>query len=517
MEDSSEGDTNASKRIKLDQSPTQTKDSSTPGRTDDLTSHSSDDADMDNDTSSQGGRKSKLFNAPKRPKTAYMIFLENSKAPFFEKNPKATFNEYQKYAGQLWRSFSQEEKMPWIQSEIESRKEFFKEIQDLQTTFGLTKEQSREVFTPLAPRDHSSSTPKTAFPLYVQAMKSKFHAQNPGMSYNELQKELSKEWRAMTAADKQVWIDMAKRGQKSQHAGSSGGGGGKSSASKKGVMLPRGPRSAYTLFYQCARKQLSEERPELSFREFPTICSQLWRNMADEEKQLWQADATQDRERYEKELLDMASKQSIYSSHASDDDKGVNHAPEAQSSSSIDIKHHTDRGGGSDFNRAYRDRSSSSTWQDIGMWPDDQHGTLGGGVATASNSRKRKNYDHEPFSPLLDDNHMDFPLHSDLGSGPSDLPPLSLSLRPYSGRESGGDGKHDEHSNHSHYGDSFDDLATMGHSIFDLGVEDDSHIHHDMFPASSSAPSSTKSNDGLSNFLGFQHDDIFGHESSLFN
>lgn len=58
---------------------------------------------------------------------------------------------------------------PWIQSEIESRKEFFKEIQDLQTTFGLTKEQSCEVVTPQGHRDHSSSaTPKTAFPLYVQ-------------------------------------------------------------------------------------------------------------------------------------------------------------------------------------------------------------------------------------------------------------------------------------------------------------------------------------------------------------
>jgi hypothetical protein len=58
---------------------------------------------------------------------------------------------------------------PWIQSEIDSRKEFFKEIQDLQTTFGLTKAQSREVSTPQTHRElNSSATPKTAFPLYVQ-------------------------------------------------------------------------------------------------------------------------------------------------------------------------------------------------------------------------------------------------------------------------------------------------------------------------------------------------------------
>lgn len=84
---------------------------STPGRTDDLTSHSSDEADVDIDNSHCPKSKSKLFNAPKRPKTAYMIFLEKSKATYFDKYPKATFNEYQKHAGQLWRSFTQDEKM----------------------------------------------------------------------------------------------------------------------------------------------------------------------------------------------------------------------------------------------------------------------------------------------------------------------------------------------------------------------------------------------------------------------
>jgi hypothetical protein len=83
---------------------------SNPGRTDDLTSHSSDDFDSTDMSGSAKSAKSKVFNAPKRPRTAYMIFLENSKAPFFDKNPKATFNEYQKYAGQLWRSFTQDEK-----------------------------------------------------------------------------------------------------------------------------------------------------------------------------------------------------------------------------------------------------------------------------------------------------------------------------------------------------------------------------------------------------------------------
>lgn len=266
-------------------------------------------------------------------------------------------------------------------------------------------------------------------------MKGKLHAQNPGMSYNDLQKELSKEWRTMSTEDKQVWIDMAKDGQKSQRIPGSSG---KATAGlKKGVMLPRGPRSAYTLFYQCARKQLSEERPELSFREFPTICSQLWRNMPEEEKVLWQADAAHDRERYEKELLDMASKQSIFHSRSRGD---------SESSSAQETQYRANapsRGGGSsrsghskrnalknDINEddlrlnafwmgSPRDRSSSHNWPDIDIWQPiaSTSSSSNSGVAPSS-SRKRKNSDHFDEFLLQDrpDDDVGSPLqmHSEL-------------------------------------------------------------------------------------------------------
>ena len=104
----------AAKRVKLNEISAEKgvgNKGTAPGRTDDLTSHSSDEADLDNSHSHGAKSKVKSFNAPKRPKTAYMIFLEKSKALYFDKNPNATFNEYQKYAGQLWRSFTQDEKM----------------------------------------------------------------------------------------------------------------------------------------------------------------------------------------------------------------------------------------------------------------------------------------------------------------------------------------------------------------------------------------------------------------------
>jgi hypothetical protein len=378
-------------------------------------------------------------------------------------------------------------------------------------------------------------------------MKGKLHAQNPGMSYNELQKELSKEWRTMSADDKQVWIDMARDGHKTHRIpGSSGK---SSAASKKGVMLPRGPRSAYTLFYQCARKQLSEERPELSFREFPTICSQLWRNMPEEEKVLWQADAAHDRERYEKELLDMASKQSAGAPSRGRVSDSEWSSQEPQSRSSTPKSGGSGRSGNSKRNASKnvvnddlgalfvtspRDRSASSTWADIDIWQPLGMSTSKG-VASAG-SRKRKNSELvEGFSPLSPEKHSDdgdspLQLHSEL-SGKfghftlfiisvdrlvvgNDLPPLSLSLgRIYR------DQSHESKEDHSaEYVDTFDDLAAEGHNIFDIcGDDEDSHLHHDPLFFPIGHPSSSKSNDGMNSFLGFHHDDIFGHESSYFS
>ena len=68
-------------------------------------------------------------------------------------------------------------------------------------------------------------------------------------------------------------------------------------------------RSAYNLFYQCARKQLLLEFNELSGKDIPSICSELWRNLPASERALWQADAENDRLRYQRECLQLTQQE----------------------------------------------------------------------------------------------------------------------------------------------------------------------------------------------------------------
>ncbi len=47
----------------------------------------------------------------KRPRTAYIIYLEDAKLDYFSRYPNATYNEYQKWAGKEWKSMSKQQKM----------------------------------------------------------------------------------------------------------------------------------------------------------------------------------------------------------------------------------------------------------------------------------------------------------------------------------------------------------------------------------------------------------------------
>ena len=240
-------------------------------------------------------------NQIKRPRTAYIIFLDQMKAQYFEQCPSATYNDYQKYAGQLWKSLSHEEKEPWFRAEEQTRREFYEEMHQLQHAIAEKHDNKS---------NGKTACPKSAFPSFVEAMRGQILLENPNYNYNQVQKELSSTWKNMSSEEKQVWVSMEGTMEEVpavEYADDKL----RPKRKKKEMQLPRGPRSAYTLFYQCARKQLASERPDLSFREFPTVCSQLWREMDPSERALWQQDAIKDRERYDRELLELAQKQRI--------------------------------------------------------------------------------------------------------------------------------------------------------------------------------------------------------------
>lgn len=325
-------------------------------------------------------------SGPKRPRTAYIIFLEYFRQSYNEKFPNASFNDCQKFAGKKWRSLSEEDKRPWKEQERISQKDFIHKMHGLQSSFGLLKgnpiaesfarsssssslsneaapsislsvfpddsfsgqlthrdglqpqqysvhhlqQQPAEPFdfsllqtatSTIHPTNNSVAShqskmklimnasqsnklndlikaPKNAFSIFVHAMREECQQNDPNLTYaapdpdgykllidllispiqslthlfvcacvcvcpldvcsspvcryNEIQKQLSVQWRLMSQADKRVWIDKSSeiKKQLSKHNEEIAAQGldqirarkGEVRRVKKGIALPKGPR-----------------------------------------------------------------------------------------------------------------------------------------------------------------------------------------------------------------------------------------------------------------------------------
>eukprot|EP00908_Phaeocystis_cordata_P023346 Transcript_5774.p1 GENE.Transcript_5774~~Transcript_5774.p1 ORF type:complete len:706 (-),score=450.95 Transcript_5774:211-2328(-) len=62
--------------------------------------------------------------------------------------------------------------------------------------------------------------------------------------------------------------------------------------------LPKKPRSAYILYSSSERPGVTEQNKEASASDMLKILAEMWKELSDEEKQKWQAEAAADKERY---------------------------------------------------------------------------------------------------------------------------------------------------------------------------------------------------------------------------
>lgn len=238
-------------------------------------------------------QSTKSSKSPKAPKRAYTLFFEKYKAEFFDKYPTSSRADYVKFISAHWKSYDAEQKQVWYTLEEHSRQDFFNDARNSLPHEENIPSSAMSVASDTDSLIDERKFSKVAFAMFVQVMRDQVLLEYPSFTYNEIQKELSKVWKSLSREEKQVWAALEAASIPPPMM-----------SKKRGPVdgLPRPPRSAYNLFYQCARKQLSAEYPDITSREFPPICSRLWRNMPDEERALWLADAARDKERYEREM-----------------------------------------------------------------------------------------------------------------------------------------------------------------------------------------------------------------------
>ena len=158
-------------------------------------------------------KKLKDPDAPKRPKTAYLLFCEeNRKSLSDEFKGKAVMTEL----GRLWNELSEKKKAPYTKAAEQEKTRYRAEMDDYKRP---SEEQLAQlpVNQPKKGR-RTSSEPKsgakrapTSFLLFASEMRQGVKDRNPEFSPQEISKELGRMWKEDYADDesREKWVSAA--------------------------------------------------------------------------------------------------------------------------------------------------------------------------------------------------------------------------------------------------------------------------------------------------------------------
>ncbi|KAL0393651.1 UNVERIFIED_CONTAM: High mobility group B protein 6 [Sesamum latifolium] len=194
---------------------------------------------------------------PKQPMSAYFIFSNERRAALFAENKNVL--EVARITGEEWKNMTEKQKAPYEQMALKSKEKYMQEME-------LYKHKKEEEAANLKKEEE-------------ELMK---------LQKQEAMQLLKKKEKTETLIKK----TKEKRQKQKKEKGE------KNADPKK----PKKPASSFLLFSKEARKNLVEERPGITNSTLNALISVKWKELSEEEKQIWNEKAAEAMEVYKKEL-----------------------------------------------------------------------------------------------------------------------------------------------------------------------------------------------------------------------
>lgn len=218
-------------------------------------------------------------NAPKQPRTAYMLFSSDRRQEMNAKgDDKLPFQEQSKIISEEWKKLnaSKAKKAQTLLAKYQKRAEEDKERYQLEKTKydeGRAKEQEEK---DKQAREEFERTRDEAMKAYQKKVK---------------EDEETREAKALRAEQTRIAKEEKKKAREEKRA-----------EKDAKALLPKKPRSAYILFTQDKRQQLVDQMPDAAPKDIMKELGKLWREASNKVKQRYEALAVDDKARYEKEM-----------------------------------------------------------------------------------------------------------------------------------------------------------------------------------------------------------------------
>ncbi|KAI4537228.1 hypothetical protein MG293_012091 [Ovis ammon polii] len=105
-------------------------------------------------------KKGKDPNAPKRPMSAYMLWLNASREKIKSDHPGISVTDLSKKAGEIWKGMSKEKKEEWDRKAEEARREYEKAMKEYEGGRGEPSKRAQRPLPSCSPRDKSKKKKK---------------------------------------------------------------------------------------------------------------------------------------------------------------------------------------------------------------------------------------------------------------------------------------------------------------------------------------------------------------------
>ncbi|CAG5045151.1 unnamed protein product [Parnassius apollo] len=167
-------------------------------------------------------KKVKMTDKPKRPMSAYMLWLNSAREQIKADNPGLKVTEIARKGGEIWKSMT--DKSVWEEKAAKAKEQYTKDLESYNANggggeggLGGEAAEAKEQYT----RDLECKTagffrvmkkvkmtdkpkrPMSAYMLWLNSAREQIKADNPGLKVTEIARKGGEIWRSMT--DKSVW------------------------------------------------------------------------------------------------------------------------------------------------------------------------------------------------------------------------------------------------------------------------------------------------------------------------
>lgn len=296
-------------------------------------------------------------NAPKRNKSAYLLYQCAMREQFREANPGMSFGQLAKYTSAMYAEMPPADKEGWQVRAAADKERYLNELSLYVPPPGY--DARGDAIVPVRRgggkrNNRDQNAPKrnmSAYLLYQNAMREQFKIDNPGMTFGQLSKYTSHMYRSLTTEEKNMWESRAAQDKvryDTEMAAyvpppgfDASGNLLEAYQNKRGRKKNRDPnapkraKGSYVFFTQVMRPKVMEEFPDIKFVDLGTIMGERWRALAPEERKEFQDLAEEDKERFNKEVAEYnANKQAIEATRLAQEE-----AEEAEKAAAAAVHH----------------------------------------------------------------------------------------------------------------------------------------------------------------------------------